>query len=143
MAIRCRYKSIKRPDGFKCYGPWIPVTLRGSEETIELIFLLDSGADYTVLPIDIAEILGLDLSKQAEKTKGVGGEVDTIQSDVMVNIKNSHEEYTFRIPICVLMDRNSRVPPLLGRMGFFDEFEIKIKQKRGIITLKREYDPSY
>jgi len=73
MPIRLRYKTIQRPDGTTCYGPWIPITVRGHEETAEIEFLLDSGADYSLLPIEIAEILGLDLSKPVEQTEGVEG----------------------------------------------------------------------
>lgn len=83
MPITFRYKTIKRPDGQSIYGPWVPVTLIGHKESVGVIFLLDSGADYTVLPIEIAEILELDLSKPVEKTKGVGGEIDTKPSNVI------------------------------------------------------------
>ena len=112
-------------------------------ETVELIFLLDSGADYTILPVEIAEILGLELSESIEQSEGVGGSVDTIKTDIELNVKNAHESYKFRIPVYVLMSRNSKIPPLLGRAGFFDEFEITIKQKSGKVTLKREYGRSY
>jgi len=47
------------------------------------------------------------------------------------------------IPIHVLMKRDSKIPPLLGRAGFFDEFEIVIKQKIGRVTFKKEYERSY
>jgi len=143
MPIRLKYKTIRRPDGTLCYGPWIPVIVRGHEETVELIFLLDSGADYSVLPIEVAEILGLDLSNPAEQSSGVGGSVNTIKSNAKIIIKNAHETYNFRIPIHILMNRNSKIPPLLGRVDFFDQFEIIIKQKIGKVILKKEHERSY
>ena len=108
-----------------------------------MIFLLDSGADFTVIPIEIAEILGLDMSNPVEKSGGVGGEVDTTLSSMEIDIKNAHENYRFRIPVQILMNKDSKIPPLLGRAGFFSEFEIKIKQKAGRFALKKEQDKAY
>ena len=143
MSIRFKYKTIQRPDGESCYGPWIPAIVKGPSETVELIFLLDSRADFMILPVEIAEILGLELSGSIEQSEGVDGSVDTIETDMEINVKNAHESYKFRIPIYVLMSRNSKIPPLLGRAGFFDEFEIAIKQKSGKVTLKKEYGRPY
>ena len=137
MSMRFKYRTELRPDGIERKGPWIPIIIRGKSETVELIFLLDSGADYTVLPIEIAEILRLDLSAPPEKTQGVGGEVDTINTTAEILIKKGHEQYRFRVPVGVIAEKKSKIPPLLGRAGFFEEFDITIKERAGVVILKK------
>ncbi len=137
MPITFRYKKFQRADGHHCYGPWVPLTVIGKKDILEIVFLLDSGADYTVIPLALAEILGLDLSKPKEKTKGVGGEIETIPTRMNVNLKGPHENYKLSIPTHVILNKDSDVPPLLGRAGFFNEFHILIDQRRGKITFSR------
>ena len=57
-----KYKVNKRPyeDGNK--SPSIPISLKGDgNNSFQFIGLLDSGADYSVIPQDVAELLGLGL----------------------------------------------------------------------------------
>ena len=42
------------------------------------------------------------------------------------------------IPIQVIMNDDSEVPPLLGRAEFFDRYKITFKQKIGRVVLKKE-----
>ncbi len=139
MAITFRYKEFDRPDGQPCVGPYIPLTIKGQDERMDMMFLLDSGADYTVIPIELAELLGVDLSGDKEQTSGVGGVIYTRKSSMMVEIKNAHEKYNFKIPIHIILKRNSNVPPLLGRETFFDKFQITFNQKDRKIILKRAH----
>ncbi len=101
------------------------------------MFLLDSGADYTVIPIELAELLGVDLSGAREQTSGVGGTIYTKKSSMVVEIRNAHERYSIKVPIHVILKRESNVPPLLGREKFFDEFQITFNQKERKVILKR------
>jgi len=139
MPLTFKYKNFERPDGSSSYGPYIPLTIKGPEASIDMLFLLDSGADYTVIPIELAEILGLDLSKPKERTSGVGGKIYTKLSDMVVELKNAHEKYTFKIPIHVILKKNSNVPPLLGRASFFNKFQITFNQREGKIVFKRAH----
>ncbi|MEE8402103.1 MAG: hypothetical protein V3R86_08135 [Candidatus Hydrothermarchaeaceae archaeon] len=49
MAITFRYKEFDRPDGYPCVGPYIPLTIKGRDASMDIMFLLDSGTDYTVI----------------------------------------------------------------------------------------------
>lgn len=90
----------------------------------------------------MAELLGFDLSKidnsKLEETRGIGGVTNVIYDTIFIEISKKREKYTFRIPIAILIDSNAEVPPLLGRVGFFDEFEIRFKQRNLKIQLKKE-----
>ncbi|MBU0536455.1 MAG: retroviral-like aspartic protease family protein [Nanoarchaeota archaeon] len=61
MTITFRYKTVKRPDGTEVKTPSIPILL-SEKENFETTALLDSGADISAMPKDLADILGLDLS---------------------------------------------------------------------------------
>jgi hypothetical protein len=135
MVLTYRYKSVSRPDGTNVKTPSIPVVLKG-QESIEVVALLDSGADVSVLPLSIAQILGLDISGRRMPAFGVGGKIDTVDSKVSITVEKGHEHYTFDIPVKVVLDRYD-LPVLLGRMGFFDQFVISFEQNKEKISLKK------
>ena len=135
MTLTYRYKSIKHPDGKELKSPSIPITL-SQKESIDMVALLDSGADISALPKDVAEILGLDLSGEKSTAFGITGSVKAVDSSMFVSVGNAHERYRFRIPVKVILDKcNFNV--LLGRAGFFDKFRITFDQKNLKFTLKK------
>jgi len=132
-----KYKSLPRKDGPPRKTPTIPVTFFGSEDSIDIVAILDSGADISVLPLEVGEQLGLDLTRNRSPCGGIGGEVDTAEDHVRVRIAQGHENYTFVIAVKVVLDPNSSIPVLIGREGFFDKFEITFDEGRERISLKR------
>lgn len=83
----------------------------------EVLMVVDTGADYTMLPRYWAKNLGINLEKDAVafKTSGIGGEEKSyfIKS---WKVKLSTKEMI--IPMGFL-DRDD-VPPLLGRQNFLE-----------------------
>ena len=128
-----------REDGTLKKAPYIPISLRNKEgKLIKVAGLLDSGADNTVVPEDLAIILGLKEKKNSENiTKGIGGKVKTTESTLHLRVKNKRENYTLNIPVLILKDNKSDVPLLLGRQGFFEHFNITFRQKDEKIVLKK------
>lgn len=141
MSIIFKYLHIKREDGTLNKAPYIPVYLRNNKgKLIKVAGLLDSGADNTVIPEDLAKILGLKEEDNSEDTtKGIGGKVKTSKSKLHLRVKNSRESYAFDIPVLILKDNKSDVPLLLGRQGFFENFHITFKQKDEKIVLKYQH----
>ena len=90
---------------------WQPITM-----------IVDTGADYTLLPRFLAESLGVDLSKDCQviSTQGVGGrsEVYLLKKKIKVRL----EEFRREIPLGFLS--NDQIPPLLGRQEFFETFRV-------------------
>ncbi|MBI4163071.1 MAG: hypothetical protein HY513_05290 [Candidatus Aenigmarchaeota archaeon] len=81
MSMTFKYKKVSRPDDVgDAYNPSIPVTLICGNNSVGVIALLDSGADFSVIPKGIAEILGMDFSGEKEIVIGVGGAVDAVSS---------------------------------------------------------------
>jgi hypothetical protein len=142
MTIYFRYKSTKRPDGTVVKTPSIPILLSENKDSFQIIALLDSGADISVIPKDLAELLGLDLNKKPHKSFGIGGEVESIESGVKITIEKDREKYEFKMPVLVILDEYS-FPPLLGRDGFFEEFKITFEQTGQKVWLKKNVDNQF
>ena len=137
MTLSFKYKKVDRPVPLPpALYPIIPITLRGKEKQLDVMALLDSGADYTAIPKGIAEYIGMDLSKKAETIVGVGGKIQAIPSRVMINIQHGHESYSISAEVRVL-DVDDKFPMLIGRKDFFEKFEITFKEKDKRIILKK------
>jgi len=138
MTLTFRYKRVKRPNDIEVKSPSIPVVLSGVGSKYQFIALLDSGADVSVIPKEVAELLGLDLNKKKEEARGIGGIVPAIQTNINIELGKPDEMYSFNIPVKVILSEiDEEIPVLLGRAGFFDKFVISFDQKEERVTLKR------
>lgn len=84
--------------------------------------LIDTGADYSLLPKFLAPILGISLSRDCKSisTQGVGGSSKVYL--LKKKIKTKLDGLSREAPIGFL--ENDSVPPLLGRQGFFETFRV-------------------
>ena len=97
--------------------------------------IVDSGADYTLLPKGYAEKLGIDLIKDCEEyeTFGIGGEEKSrIFRDGILRIG----DWKRKAPIGFLQSNN--VPPLFGRQGFLETLEVILKNHKTIFRLNQD-----
>lgn len=83
--------------------------------------IVDTGADYSLLPYSASEDLEIDLEKEARvfKTFGIGG------SEIVYLIKQFKIKiggYKLSIPIGFLS--RDDVPPLLGRQECLNRFDL-------------------
>lgn len=110
------FGKIRRPVAstyckHKSSNIWQPVTM-----------IIDTGADYTLLPRFLASLLGIDLIKDCRiiETQGVGGtsRVCLVKDKVKIRIGNFYRQ----IPLGFL--NNDYIPPLLGRHEFFETFKV-------------------
>ncbi|MCK5616059.1 retroviral-like aspartic protease [Candidatus Pacearchaeota archaeon] len=105
---------------------------------MNVIALVDSGADCSVIPMGLAEILDLDLTGQKQDSFGFGGKMECVESHVQISLKQNHEKHEFKIPILVSSDDSC--PIILGRNKFFDKFKITFDSKHQKLILKK-YTP--
>lgn len=140
MSIIYKYINVKRSDGTLKKAPFIEVYLRDkNNKLIKNIALIDSGADMTVVPKDLARFLGLKETPHEELTGGIGGEVRVKRTKISFQLKGEHESHSLTVDALVLQDENSDMPLLLGRNGIFEKFHITFKQNQGkIIFTKTE-----
>ncbi|MGI0073693.1 MAG: aspartyl protease family protein [Nitrosotalea sp.] len=151
--LHFRYKSLPHwsKDGKLVHikKPVIEVTFRKFSEAksaenreIRMNALIDSGADWSFLPLEIANALHLDLDTTDEKILTISGETSVYTSKVYVEIPRHAQ-----IPVSVgivnihVMPKNvdeKQVPHfiILGRKDFFEKFEITINESAQYITLR-------
>lgn len=110
------FGSIRRPIAqvlFKNLSGafWQPVTM-----------IVDTGADYTLLPRFLAAVLGISLAKDCKvmTTQGVGGRSNVYMLKKKIPVKIG--EFERKVPVGFL-DSNY-IPPLLGRQEFFETFRV-------------------
>ena len=137
MVISFKYKVL--PDEFSngAKKPIIKITLKGNNQIpIDVIGLLDSGADVSVIPKGLAEFLNLKFGNK-EISKGIGGEINVWNSHFNIIVQQNHETYKFKnVPVQISED--DTMPIIIGRHGFFDKFEIRIDEARESVKLKRK-----
>ncbi|MBI2327541.1 retroviral-like aspartic protease family protein [Candidatus Curtissbacteria bacterium] len=94
---------------------WQPVTM-----------LIDTGADYTMLPRFLAEPLGVDLKGDCKviETEGVGGKSKVFLKKTKIQAKIG--QYARKIPVGFLA--HDYIPPLLGRQKFFETFKVTFEK---------------
>jgi hypothetical protein len=136
MAMTFKYKISKRPDGSEIKTPSIPIKIFGSNISFDTFSLLDSGADISVIPKNLAELLGINIEGEKTSAFGIGGKVECVERKIIIYISKGHENYTLTIPVKVILG-NYSFPVLLGRQGFFEEFIIAFDQGLQKITLKK------
>ncbi len=87
----------------------------------DILMIVDTGADYTLLPKYFADQLGINLKKECKvfKTSGVGG---TRKVFFLERVKVTLGPWERVIPIGFL-DQDT-IPPLLGRHLFLETFKI-------------------
>ncbi len=139
MTLVFKYKQITRPDSFPSeVAPVIPLTLIGQKEKIDVIGLLDSGADFSFIPYELAEVLGLNMSDKPQEIGGISGTVLAIPTTININVKKGNENYTFPVNVYVsTKEMQDEFPILIGRDGFFEQFKITFIEAEKRIHLKK------
>lgn len=110
------FKSIKRPVAEVSF--WSA----GRKRWLKYTLIVDTGADYTVFPLKVAQDLKINAEKECKKflTRGVGGSEKVFIYKKGLRMKLG--DYETKIPVGFL-ERND-LPPLLGRQECLDIFEV-------------------
>lgn len=138
MPITFKYVHVPRPDGTLRKAPYIPIfVIDKAGKLVRVVALIDSGADFTIIPKDLAGLLGLKEDQEEANTGGIGGKVKVKRTHFNFDVIGSRERYSLSVPALILQDGGSDVPLLLGRNGFFENFHITFKQDEEKIVLKK------
>lgn len=101
---------------------WIPVKM-----------VVDTGADYTLLPLWLSEKIGINLKKDCTKflTRGVGGtqKVFLIKDGWKVKLG----DWEKKVVLGFLADND--VPPLLGRLHFLENLKVTFENYKTIFEI--------
>lgn len=124
MATIFRFKEYNSGIFGKIRRPVAQVKFQNQKDNTwqPIEMLVDTGADYTLLPQFLAPILGISIYKDCKNisTQGVGGQskVYFLKSKIKVKLGNINRE----VPVGFL--ENDSVPPLLGRQEFLETFKV-------------------
>lgn len=133
------YMQLKHPYGVKYspsfgYIPTVKILLQvQSVEGLEpYLFLFDTGADITSLPVSATLKLGINLHKcPKELMVGYDGTpVSVYRSKIKVKFNQSI------ISIPCVFNQNEEVPIILGKAGILDKFSIYLDGKNQQITFE-------
>lgn len=106
------------------YRPVAQVSFKALRKNIwtNTWLIIDTGADFTILPRYLTGDLNISLEKDCVKssTSGVGGEQSIYLCITKIKAKVGPIERD--VPLA-FFDSNE-VPPLLGRLGFLETFDI-------------------
>ncbi len=123
-------QTSKSPSG-TINRPYALVKFKLPDGTTQPIsFLVDSGADVTILPFSMGTMFGKDV-KQGERfpISGIGkGSLDTYLHEIEATVG----DHTFMMTVAFAETDNldgRPVPSLLGRMDVFDIFDVFFKQR--------------
>ena len=124
------------PDRKSCSRPVIPVALIHGSNSLRVQSLIDSGADWCIFHSEIAKELGIDLKAgKQQHFFGVGGSKQfayfhTIQMEVG----------GWKFPCYCAFAEDLKTPyGLLGQVGFFDKFQVRLDFEKEEIELKPKF----
>lgn len=136
MSFFYKYKACRLEDGSIVHRPLIPFCLSWHSNTINTFGILDSGSDTTIIPLEMARFLNLDLEKN-NKIFGLDRNfVRVKEAKVNLTIGNDRENYTLPIAVHVPIE-NVPINIVVGRQGIFDNFEITFNQLLKKIRFKK------
>jgi len=121
----------------KVYRPVAPVYFwsKKIKGWVGILTVVDTGADYTLLPRHMADSLGVDLKKDCQKfeTTGVGGS-ETVY--LLRSWKVKLGTWEKNIPVGFL--DSDTVPPLLGRQDFLEDLKVVFEKHEVSFSKSRE-----
>lgn len=106
---------------------------RNGNEIISFMFV-DSGADITLLPKSLGEVLGLELDEtEIKEVRGVGdSRVPIVVKKLLLKIG----DISFEARVAWALEEG--VPPLLGRADVFDRFQVSFRQREKVTEFNEE-----
>ena len=130
MTVSFDYQYVGESYFGKIYRPVAKVTFKSPKTNIYLTtwMVVDSGADHTILPVSLSQKLDISLKNDCQKdvTAGIGGEqtIYFLKSKIQAQIGKISK----KVPLGFLDSKD--VPPLLGRLGFMELFEVILKKNK-------------
>lgn len=112
--------------------PIIPLILKNKHKFALYSGLIDSGADYCIFNIKIAEALDIVLRSRKISLKGIAREkVVGYLGKIEISINGTTYDLT---AIFAQMDELGH--GILGQKGFFDHFDVKLRYQKQLIEVE-------
>lgn len=110
------------------YRPLIEINVSSGTGTkgLSVLALIDSGTDGTLFNLEMAKVLGIDISKCKKVKVGGIGEREGFICDVKLTVP----DFQVSIDIEVIFVDQLPFDGLLGQRHFFEKFRIKFEKDR-------------
>jgi len=124
------------------YRPIIRATvLAGNGRSVSTEFIVDSGADCTILSAGLVDLLGLRSLDPTSSIIGFGGRADTIVVDTRISVETTAGELvTFRGEIPGLIEPESLDMSVFGA-DILHQFAVILDRRGEFVALIREAEP--
>lgn len=123
-----KFKYSEYGDTAKIYRPTLPVVFKHKSNFIKTTAIIDSGADFTILPIEMAGYLDIKIDVSTKtKFNGAGSNSFTVYPSP-VSIEHIVSQGGFR-PLkwkAKVFFAESQPAILLGHKGFLERFEVRL-----------------
>lgn len=121
------------------YRPEIPIRVRGAAGEVVVSALVDTGADKTIFPWSVAQVVGVDLSKNTSGiATGLGGkELPVALGAVELEVQLSKRIYRWQTEVgFVDFAQSEQEVAVLGHEGFLEHFVATFHGKKRQLDLK-------
>ena len=125
MAIEFEFRPFWHPLFGEQYRPYAVLQLSHAKYSVWADFLIDSGADVTLIPYKVGLNLGLNiqLDEPVYTLGGVAMGLPVVYRTIQVQI-GVHE-----ISCRIAWALSERAPSVLGRLDIFDTFHVEFRQE--------------
>ena len=133
MDVKFPFEDVGKGTFGHIRRPIAKVTLKSPEKAIwvSLWMIVDTGADYTIIPRHFSEKLRISLERDCIKdfTFGVGGNqtIYFLKGKIQAKLGNLKR----KIPLA-FFDTNE-IPALLGRLGFLETFDTEFLKSHLVV----------
>ncbi len=114
--------------------PIIPIDIRSGVTTIAYEVLVDSGADFNLLPADVGESLGLSVEDGREAF--VGGITDGGIPIYIHPVSITVGGWSYNVEMAFMPDMPAFGYGIVGQRGFFDLFTVQFDLSNERIDLE-------
>jgi len=140
MGLTYKFKKEQLQDGTFVSRPRIPVILHGENVSVEVVALIDSGCDITVIPEDLAKAVGLNLKGSESTIYAFRESSKAINSKASLTFMGKEKRHNIKVQAPVLIIKSEEgfsddAGIVLGVEGIFDKFNINFKKTKNQILL--------
>jgi len=114
--------------------PVLPIVVHGVKNRMPARAIVDSGADYSFIPITFAQHLGVDPAQCVQERCNTAGGVSTLYI-WQAGLEAEIQQMRMRIHLKTAFSETPFV--LLGREDFFNAFKVAFDQRAQRFTLER------
>lgn len=121
-----QYSQYKGPHGKFIYRPEIPIVFKNGKHFIFVRAIIDSGADYIILPIETAGQLNITLTSKSEFYSAGGNRFTVYKSPLELEYIIRKEGFRNIAQKTVVYFAESQPAILLGNHGFLEKMRITL-----------------